>query len=91
MDVHQAAPQLAHLRQRHGNVVHEHAALARGGDDAREGRLVGIVEVVLLEEGLQTEPRQAEGSLDGAVARRVLHGRAVVLAAQQQPEGSQQD
>jgi len=91
MDVDQAAPQFAQLRQLHRHVVDESAALARRGDDARQGRFGSVVEVVFVEERLQVAPREVENPLDRAVARRVLHRRTVVLGPQQQPESSEQD
>lgn len=91
VDVDEALPQLAQRGQLHGYVVDESAALARGGDDAREGGLGGVVEVVVGEEGLQAAVREVERPLDGAAARRVLHGRPLVAGAEQQPQGAEQD
>ena len=91
MDVDQPFAQSAELLQLYGQVVDEGAALAGRGDDAREGRLGGVVEVVLLEEGLQREPREVERSLHAAVACGVFRGGAVVLGAEQQREGAEQD
>ena len=91
VNVDQACPQFAQLRQLHRDIVDESAAFARRGDDAREGRFGGVVEVVLVEERLHVAPRQVENPFDRAVARRVLHRRTVVLGPQQQSEGSEQD
>ena len=91
VDVQQACAQFAQLRQLHGHVVDEGAALARRGDHARQGRFGGVVEVVFVEKTLQAAPREVEGPLHRAVARRVLHGRTVVLGPEQQAQSSEQD
>ena len=83
MDVDQPRAQFAQLGQLHRDVVDKGPALARRGDDARQGGLLRVVEVILLEEGLQSAPLQVEGPLHGAVAGRILHGRTVVLGPQQ--------
>ncbi len=91
VDVDQPLAQLAQAGERYGYIVDEGAALARGGDDAREGGLRGVVEVVLGEEGFQTGRCEVENSFDGAVARRILRRGRIVLAAEQQAERTQQD
>ncbi len=91
VDVQQAGPDLAQLRERYGYVIDERPALARRGDDACQGGFRGVFEVVLSEELLQFRPCEGECPFDRATACGVLHGRAVVLGAQQQPEGSEQN
>ena len=91
VDVQQAGPDLAQLRERYGYVIDERPALARRGDDACQGGFRGVFEVVLSEELLQFRPCEGECPFDRAVACGVLHGRAVVLGAQQQPEGAEQN
>ena len=91
VDVDELRAQLAQLRERHGHVVDEGAALARRRDDAREGALLLVVELVALEEGAQVTAREVEEPLDLAVAGRILDGRTVVLGAEQQPECAEQD
>ena len=81
----------AQLRQLHREVVDEGAALAGRSYHARYGSLRRIVEVVPGEESLHVAPREVEGAFDHAVACGVLHGRAIVLGAQQQAEGTEQD
>ena len=91
VDVDELRAQLAQLRERHGHVVDEGAAFARRRDDAREGALLLVVELVALEEGAQVTAREVEEPLDLAVAGRILDGRTVVLGAEQQPECAEQD
>ena len=91
VDVQQACAQFAQLRQLHGYVVDEGAALARRGDHARQGRFGGIVEVVLGEKRFQTASREVEGPLHRAVARCVLHRLPVVLGSEQQAQSTEQD
>ena len=91
VDVQQAGPDLAQLRERYGYVIDERPALARRGDDACQGGFRGVFEVVLSEELLQFRPCEGECPFDRATACGVLHGRAVVLDAQQQPEGAEQN
>ena len=91
VDVDQAGAEFAQLGQLHREVVDEGAALAGRGYHARYGSLRRIVEVVPGEESLHVAPREVEGAFDHAVACGVLHGRAVVLGAQQQAEGTEQD
>ena len=91
VDVQQACAQFAQLRQLHGYVVDEGAALARRGDHARQGRFGGIVEVVLGEKRFQTASREVEGPLHRAVARCVLHRLPVVLGSEQQAQRAEQN
>ena len=91
VDVQQACAQFAQLRQLHGYVVDEGAALARRGDHARQGRFGGIVEVVLGEKRFQAASREVEGPLHRAVARCVLHRLPVVLGSEQQAQRAEQN
>ena len=89
--VDQAGAEFAQLRELDRNVVDEGAALAGRGYHARNVRFGSIVEVVLVEERLHTAARKVESTLDHAVARRVFHGRAVVLGSEQQAQSTEQD
>jgi len=91
VDVQQACAQFAQLRQLHGYVVDEGAALARRGDHARQGRFGGVVEVVLGEKRFQAASREVEGPLHRAVARCVLHRLPVVLGSEQQAQRAEQN
>ena len=89
--VDQAGAEFAQLRELDRNVVDEGAALAGRGYHARNVRFGSIVEVVLVEERLHTAARKVESPFDHAVARRVFHGRAVVLGSEQQAQSTEQD
>ncbi len=94
VDVEQAGAQFAQLRQLHGEVVDEGAALAgrsyhaRYGSSPAHSRGRSSAKKRLHK---RSPPREVEGAFDHAVACGVLHGRAIVLGAQQQAEGTEQD
>ena len=89
--VDQVGAEFAQLRELDWNVVDEGAALAGRGYHARNVRFGSIVEVVLVEERLHAAVRKVESPFDHAVARRVFHGRAVVLGSEQQAQSTEQD
>ena len=89
--VDQAGAEFAQLRELDWNVVDEGAALAGRGYHARNVRFGSIVEVVLVEKRLHAAVRKVESPFDHAVARRVFHGRAVVLGSEQQAQSTEQD
>ena len=91
VDIEQAPAQLLHRGERCGQVAHERTALAGRRDDASQDDLFVVVQLVLLEKRLQTEPPEREQPLHDAVFRSILHGRTVVLVAQQQPQRPQQN
>ena len=91
MDVHQQGGDGLEGGEVHGCVVDERPGLAVLVDFAADQGLVLIVEVVLLEKGLQAEVAHVEGRLHDALAGFVEEHVGVCAVAENQRQGAHQD
>ena len=78
-------------RQLHRGVVGESAALTRRQNLASQHKLVVVVDIRLIEEGLQSQSSYIELRLDDAFAFLFSQHGAIGPLAEEQSEGAQQD
>ena len=91
MDIDQTHAQLAQNALTHGQIVDIRARFTRRGDHTTNGQRGVIVEIVLVEETLQTVALDIEHALDHAVTTLVTHRTTLGLIAEQQTERTEQD
>ena len=91
MDINQPHAQIAQHAELHGHIVDKRTALARWRNHTADNRLRLIVEIILLEESLQTVAINIELSLDNTVALLIANCTALILIAKQQTQRTQKD